>query len=290
MHASGGCRMGRKHRGRGVGLQAWGEVAGSMMLRTCTSRWRSAASAASCRAAASLGMARLFTLQRVSLLRTYTSFAAEPLVIDSLLCSFAASRSPCCLMVKRSVQGHAGIGKCSHLNLPELPRYCSSRVATKPLLCSVSTICTHQPAWSPWQPCLESFIFLWCSNLAPALGRGLQRRGQPGSSRTDRQDFQADSHSWASVVSPRTALLEQLGRAPHQGRSTALPACLLALAPSTACCSCIEGLHDTRTCMFIARLPDGFIDFVSQGCIQLFMLDAHCVLHEIARLHSCCKR
>ena len=62
-----------------------------------------------------------------------------------------------------------GFAKCSHLNLPELPRYCSSRVATKPLLCSVSTICTHQPAWSPWQPCLESLIFVWCSNLAQLL-------------------------------------------------------------------------------------------------------------------------
>ena len=111
MHASGGCRTGRKHGGRGVGLQAWGEVAGSMMLRTCTSRWRSAASAASCRAAASLGMARLLTLQSADCLRTHTSFAAEPLVIDSLRCSFAASRSPCCLTMKRSVQGHAGIRK-----------------------------------------------------------------------------------------------------------------------------------------------------------------------------------
>ena len=47
MHASGGCRTGRKRGGRGAGLQAWGEVVGSMMLRTCASRWRSAASAAS---------------------------------------------------------------------------------------------------------------------------------------------------------------------------------------------------------------------------------------------------
>ena len=161
MRASDGCKTGRKRGGRGTGLRAWIEAVGSMMLRTCASRWRSAASAASCQAAASLGMGRLFTLHGFGRLKTYTSSAAKHLA--------TASRSPCCLMVKRSMQGHAEIGTCNHLDLSELPKYCSSRVATKPLLCSVSTICTHQPAWSSWQPCLASFIFDQCSNLANLL-------------------------------------------------------------------------------------------------------------------------
>ena len=58
---------------------------------------------------------------------------------------------------------------CSHLIFSELPRYCSSRVATKPLLRSVSNICTHQPARSSWQPCLKPSMSDQCSNLTHLL-------------------------------------------------------------------------------------------------------------------------